>query len=290
MRAASRPLIMPRSQQSNTTAACTHKGGSSSHTCRAARCTGCEVSSWELQVPQHWAEPSWPDRTTPLLFLLPLLWRYWILCQDVDAPWSQPPSSSSSPAAPLKHLIAHSALGWDSPVHSQLENFTEMSPNFMHVLSKSFRVSSGFLLCSGCLIFLYLYCISSKIKIEMSIFDPIFCYKRKHVWFNLVTGPDPSSKTLDIKENYITFFMLNYIFCHFHCLTVVEKLILCCQVSHSTKSPFKLLSKIVKFFDKTSELAFKTPHNFIIIKDTLFPDMGHDLRTWCFINNSTRVW
>lgn len=66
--------------------------------------------------------------------------------------------------------------------------------------------------------------------------------------------------------------MLYYIFCHFHCLTLVEKLILCCQVSlpNSTKS-VTLLSKIVKFLDKTSDLAFKTPHNFIvIIKDTLF--------------------
>ena len=89
-------------------------------------------------------EPSRADRTGRVLFSF-----YFPFSDDIGSyvrMWTRlDRSPPSSPAAPHKHLIAHSALGWDSPVHSQLVDFTEMSPNFMHVISKSILYSlNGF--------------------------------------------------------------------------------------------------------------------------------------------------
>lgn len=69
----------------------------------------------------HWGETKWPDKSPR--FPSPL-WRYWILCQDVDAP---------RPSATQEHFIAHSfSTGWGRPVHSHPEKFIVMPPEQVH--------------------------------------------------------------------------------------------------------------------------------------------------------------
>lgn len=101
--------------QANTTTVCTHKGVSSSHTWPPARCTNTEVTACEGSI----------GRTVLRLIFSPgfplSLWRYWIFCQDVDAPWFRP-------LRPVQaNLISHSRVG-QSRVRSQWKLYANKNP------------------------------------------------------------------------------------------------------------------------------------------------------------------
>lgn len=96
-------------QQRNTTAACTHKGESRSHTCRAARCTNTEAASWEPRVRN--TELGWDD-TTALCFYSSFTLTILDLMSGCGRALIAPPR-------PTETLNNSFSTGWDSPGQSE---------------------------------------------------------------------------------------------------------------------------------------------------------------------------
>lgn len=129
------PTLLPQlaighhARQRNTTAAFTHKGGSRSHTCRAARCRDTEAPSWKMRVRTTLSRAGL-DRRSPLcLFSFSTLTILDLMsgCGRALIP---------PPTYPHKHLTAHAALGGTVPFTVMQKTSQRCSQHFPFWLLK----------------------------------------------------------------------------------------------------------------------------------------------------------